>query len=453
MNASSVFFCNYLMICRTLILAMIPLLFVACKVSDQLDRQYYNRRVAPHMLSIADMSQPMAARALVGQDEVFGQGLDLIRGAKKRVMFGMYLFGGDIGDQVIDLLLEKQEEGVEVYMLLSRTFQNYNRAQKKESETLAKIEAAAEAGSPVVKPQYRQKMSKAKSLGLNVRNADPGFIKAIVPVRVDHSKIIIVDGIEAMFGGMNFSDTTAKNHDAMVRVTGPFVRELEISFSNNWNCIRNGAPYAPINMYDGTAALERMRLRLLEKEYSSCVGDLTLTAPYMLNTRSVLIEKFDAAAKSIEVEQLLLNDTKTLKALARAAKRGVRVRLLVDPAKHLYYRDWKGGPNNKAVGMVEELKREHPELPIELKHYTVAPGQELHIKICIIDGKTLGVGSTNFSSGAFQSNYELFAFIEGPGIVSDFSTIFETDWNTRSEPAPKLNLRRKTISIFSDVIF
>jgi phosphatidylserine/phosphatidylglycerophosphate/cardiolipin synthase-like enzyme len=432
---------------------MIPLLFVACKVSDQLDRQYYNRRVAPHMLSIADMSQPMAARALVDQDEVFGQGLDLIRGAKKRVMFGMYLFGGDIGDQVIDLLLEKQEEGVEVYMLLSRTFQNYDRAQKKESETLAKIEAAAEAGSPVVKPQYRQKMSKAKSLGLNVRNADPGFIKAIVPVRVDHSKIIIVDGIEAMFGGMNFSDTTAKNHDAMVRVTGPFVRELEISFSNNWNCIRNGAPYAPITMYDETAALERMRLRLLEKGYSSCVGDLTLTAPYMLNTRSVLIEKFDAAAKSIEVEQLLLNDTKTLKALARAAKRGVRVRLLVDPAKHLYYRDWKGGPNNKAVGMVEELKRKHPQLPIELRHYTVAPGQELHIKMCIIDGKTLGMGSTNFSSGAFQSNYELFAFIEGPGIVNDFSTLFETDWNTRSEPAPKLNLRRKIISIFSDVIF
>jgi phosphatidylserine/phosphatidylglycerophosphate/cardiolipin synthase-like enzyme len=111
------------------------------------------------------------------------------------------------------------------------------------------------------------------------------------------------------------------------------------------------------------------------------------------------------------VEQLLLSDTKTLKALAHAAKRGVKLRLLVDTAKHLYYRDWKGGPNNKAVGMVEELKRKHPKLPIELRHYTVAPGQELHIKVCIIDGKTLSIGSTNFSSEAFQSNYELFAFI------------------------------------------
>jgi phosphatidylserine/phosphatidylglycerophosphate/cardiolipin synthase-like enzyme len=438
---------------KLLIASGVCLLLVGCKISDQMDRQYYNARVASHMLPIADEPKLMAARPLVDKDEVFAEGLDLIRGAKKRVMFGMYLFGGDIGDQVIDLLLEKQKEGVEVYMLLSRTSQDYDRAQKKEAKTLAQVAAGAEAGTPVVKPHYRQKMSKAKALGLNVRNADPGFIKAIVPVRVDHSKLIIVDGVEAMFGGMNFSDTTAKNHDIMVRVSGPFVRELEISFSNNWNCIRDGAPYAPITIYDKTAALGLMKSRLEEDGYSSCTGDLTLTAPYARDTHRILIEKFDAATKSIEVEQLLLNDTKTLKALARAAKRGVKVRLLVDPAKHLYYRDWKGGPNNKAVGMVEELKKKYPELPIELRHYTVGPGQELHMKLCIIDGKTLGIGSTNFSSGAFQSNYELFAFLEGAEIVGDFSALFESDWKNRSEPAPKLNLGRRIISIFSDVIF
>ena len=397
----------------------------------------------------------MAARALVDQDEVFGEGLELIRGAKKQVMFGMYLFGGDIGDQVIDLLLKKQKEGVKVYMLLSRTSQDYERAQKKEAKTLAKIAQGEEAGTPVVKPHYRQKMSKAKALGLNVRNADPGFIKAIVPARVDHSKIIIADGSEAMIGGMNFSDTTAKNRDVMVRIAGPFVRELEISFSNNWNCVRDGAPYEPITMYEKTAAMELMKNRLEQNDngYSSCTGILTLTAPYARDTRKILIEKLDAATKSIEVEQLLLNDTKTLKALARAAKRGVKVRLLVDPAKHLYYRDWKGGPNNKAVGMVEELKKEHPKAPIEIRHYTVAPGQELHMKLCIIDGKTLGIGSTNFSSGAFQSNYELFAFLEGPGILRDFSAIFDSDWKNRSETPPKLNLGRRIISLFSDIIF
>ena len=440
---------------KLLIVLGICLFLAGCKISDQLDRHYYNTRVAPHMLPIGEEPRPMAARALVDQDEVFGEGLELIRGAKKQVMFGMYLFGGDIGDQVIDLLLKKQKEGVKVYMLLSRTSQDYERAQKKEAKTLAKIVQGEEAGTPVVKPHYRQKMSKAKALGLSVRNADPGFIKAIVPARVDHSKIIIADGSEAMIGGMNFSDTTAKNRDVMVRIAGPFVRELEISFSNNWNCVRDGAPYEPITMYEKTAAMELMKNRLEQNDngYSSCTGILTLTAPYARDTRKILIEKLDAATKSIEVEQLLLNDTKTLKALARAAKRGVKVRLLVDPAKHLYYRDWKGGPNNKAVGMVEELKKKHPKAPIEIRHYTVAPGQELHMKLCIIDGKTLGIGSTNFSSGAFQSNYELFAFLEGPGILRDFSAIFDSDWKNRSEAPPKLNLGRRIISLFSDVIF
>ena len=87
---------------KLLIVLGVCLFLVGCKVSDQLDRHYYNSRVAQHMLPIDNGPQTMAARALVDQDEVFEEGLDLIRGAKKQVMFGMYLFGGDIGDQVKD---------------------------------------------------------------------------------------------------------------------------------------------------------------------------------------------------------------------------------------------------------------------------------------------------------------------------------------------------------------
>ena len=155
-------------------IVVVLLVLLKFQVSDQLDRHYYEEHVATHMLPIATEPQARAARALVDQDEVFGQGLELIRGAKKRVMFGMYLFGGDIGDQVIDLLLQKQKEGGEVFMLLSSTSQDYEKAQEEEAETLKEITAGDEAGVPVVKPQYRQKMSKAKERGLNVRNADTG---------------------------------------------------------------------------------------------------------------------------------------------------------------------------------------------------------------------------------------------------------------------------------------
>ena len=48
-------FWNNLTTLDTFIAAMFSLLLVGCKVSDQLDRQYNNKRVAPHMMSIADM--------------------------------------------------------------------------------------------------------------------------------------------------------------------------------------------------------------------------------------------------------------------------------------------------------------------------------------------------------------------------------------------------------------
>ena len=59
------------------------LVLVKFEVSDQLDRQYYEEHVATHMLPIANEPQAMAARALVDQDEVFGEGLELIRGEEE----------------------------------------------------------------------------------------------------------------------------------------------------------------------------------------------------------------------------------------------------------------------------------------------------------------------------------------------------------------------------------
>ncbi len=390
---------------------------------------------------------------LVDKDEVFSESLALIRSAKRQVMFGMYLFGGDIGDRVIDLLLEKQAEGVKVYMVLTRTRQSFETARRKEEKILADLKKAESEGRPVDKPPYRQKMSRAKAVGLPVVHAELRFLDSKVPARVDHSKMIIVDGVEAIFGGMNFADTTSKNRDSMVRLAGPFVRELEKSFLNNWICARVKDPRSPRPGFDAAAARARMKERLGEKGYSLNEARITVTAPYAKNTRTELIRLVDAAQQSLLIEQLILNDTKLLKAIARAARRGVKVRLLLDPAEHLYYRDWKGGPNNKAVGLFQEMLRREPKLDVEVRHYDVGPGQELHMKMCVIDGDIVGIGSTNFSSGAFGSNYELFAFIRGSGIVKDYAGLFQGDWEKRSKPAPPVRLGRKLVSVFSDFIF
>ena len=75
------------------------------------------------------------------------------------------------------------------------------------------------------------------------------------------------------------------------------------------------------------------------------------------------------------------------------------------------------------------------------------------MKICIIDEKILGIGSTNFTSGAFQSNFELFAFMTGEGIVGDYLEMFNDDWDNHSKECPEYFFGRWLITLFSDIIF
>lgn len=413
-------------------------------------RGHYEKHIAPQLHQLDWQNHELVAKKLVDKDEVFPKTIELIESAKKQIFFGSYLFGGKIGDDILAALKKKQDQGVNVFLVLSKTSQSYDKAKLKEQEIFDELHEAEKAGNPVIKPPYMQKMSKAKAMGIPTVHAETKFIDAWVPVRVDHSKILVIDGVEAIFGGMNYADTTSKNHDTMVHVAGPFVQELEKNFANNWIC--GWAKEHPRLLYTEEAALAKMNELSKDPSYKKSTSRLTVTAPFARNTREELIRLFDEAKHSILVENLLFNDTKVLKAVARAAKRGVKIRLLLDPAEHLYYRDWRGGPNNKAVAVIQKIQEKHPELDVEARFYKVGPGAELHMKICIVDDKTLGIGSTNFTSGAFQSNYEMFAFMEG-GIVEEYLDLFWNDWKNHSKEAPKVNLGRKIISIISDWIF
>ncbi|PCJ18542.1 MAG: hypothetical protein COB02_10390 [Candidatus Cloacimonadota bacterium] len=414
-------------------------------------RAYFKKNIQPTLHTLDFQYKTCAVKKLEDEHEVYPNALDMMRRAKKTILFNMYLFGGKIGNDVIELAKQKMDEGVSVYFVLSKTRQSFEKAEAATNKSLKLLADAEERGEPIQKPPYMQTISKAKELGIPVVHADYWFIDANVPVRIDHDKLIIIDGTEAMIGGMNFATTTAKNRDAMVHIVGPMVEELEKAFVNNW-LMGYGKPMDDMMQYDEATAISAMDEYAQKENYSINDGRVTLTSAYTKNTRTDLTKMFEEAQESIVIEQLLLNDTDILEVLAKAALRGVKIRLLLDPAEHLYYRDWHGGPNNKAVAVFEELKKRHPELDIAWRHYKVGPGQELHMKMSIVDGKILGIGSTNFTSGAFNSNFEMFGFFKGQ-IVDDFIAMFEEDWENHSKPAPHVGFGRKVISWFSDRIF
>ncbi|MBF0410352.1 MAG: phosphatidylserine/phosphatidylglycerophosphate/cardiolipin synthase family protein [Candidatus Riflebacteria bacterium] len=445
---------------KKLLSALIVLFFIAGSLSA-LDfstkphgvctKDFFRDVLSPNLLNIDEGYSACAAKVLIDKEEVFPVSLELMSKAKKSIFFQMYLFGGNLGDQIIDLLEKKMDEGVKVCLILSKTNKSLEEAEKRERKVFEKLHKLEEKGTPAVKPPYLQKVSRALASRIPVVILDTDLLKGGAPIKVDHSKLIIVDGIYAVTGGMNFADSVAANHDSMVMLAGPIVKTLERVFINNW-MLGYARDCKSMEFYNHADAMVTMKARIADGwlESNGCV---TLTTPYRYDTRDKLIKIIDGARESIELEMLIANEDDVLKALARAAKRGVKVRIILDPATFLYGFDWKGGVNNKAVGLFQKLKEQNPKIDAEVRFYAINPGQELHLKLIVVDNDIVGMGSTNFTDGAFASNYELYCFFKGPKLASKYLEVFNNDWQKRTKTAPKVNLARKIITIFADLIF
>jgi len=92
-------------------------------------------------------------------------------------------------------------------------------------------------------------------------------------------------------------------------------------------------------------------------------------------------------------------------AIARAAKRGVKVRALV---------------NNDAV--LENLRR----LGCEARR--LHSKKLLHTKMLVVDGQKIVLGSHNFTQNAFALNEEASALFEMPTVDNSFKRYFDNLW-------------------------
>lgn len=98
-------------------------------------------------------------------------------------------------------------------------------------------------------------------------------------------------------------------------------------------------------------------------------------------------------------------------ALASAVKRGVRVRVLLEPRIDSNY------------ATAEFLAASGIQVRWASKEYT-----NTHSKTAVIDGRRVLVGSTNWSGQAMRSNRESSVLIESESLAGEFERVFEEDW-------------------------
>lgn len=149
------------------------------------------------------------------------------------------------------------------------------------------------------------------------------------------------------------------------------------------------------------------------------------------NANDHLVETLDRANDSIDVIQVTVGWESDLSiALRRAARRGVRVRLLLSSS--WYVRE----DNQRLAERFEEwASANDAALSVTLAD----PGgryEKIHAKGAIVDDRRVILGSLNWNQQAAERNREVLLVLRGEAVADYFIGVFDADWQGGRDPIP-----------------
>jgi phosphatidylserine/phosphatidylglycerophosphate/cardiolipin synthase-like enzyme len=214
------------------------------------------------------------------------------------------------------------------------------------------------------------------------------------PVRrqmIDHVKLLVVDSRVAVVGGINWGINSPANHDYDAEVHGPVVANLDRVFLRDLvTCGRQVT--VPDRVPD-----------------TSIVVAATLPGAEI---RPLALSLIDGARRRLDLELFVLTDTGIVHALEAAARRGVVVRMLLDPSQP------SSAPSYAALRVDG----------IQVRWYR-SRGELLHAKAIVADATSILFGSANWSGGGFARNHELDIELMGaPAVAGAMLAQMDLNW-------------------------
>lgn len=325
---------------------------------------------------------------LLNGDQIFPAMLAAIRGAKKTITFETYIYWSEtIGEEFSAALVERARAGVKVHVML-----DFIGSMKMNDEAMQKMRDAG------VQLQRYHKPAWWKLARLNNRT---------------HRKLLIVDGTVGFTGGVGIADqwrgnAQDENHwrDTHFRIEGPVVGQMQAVFTDNWTkstgVVLDGADYFPPLKAAGSMPAQMF-------SSSPTGGSASMHLMYLM--------AITAARTSIDLSaSYFVPDDLTIRALASAAKRGVKVRIIM-PGKEI------------DAGIVRLASRERwgelLEAGVEMAEYQPTM---YHVKALIVDALMVSVGSTNFDNRSFSINDEANLNVLDADFARAQVAVFEDDW-------------------------
>ncbi|HJV33768.1 cardiolipin synthase [Geomonas sp.] len=301
----------------------------------------------------------------------------------------------EIGRAFADLLVRKQQEGVQVNLIYDGI------------------------GSLPTPTSFFDRMRETGVQVVEVNPLSDLQVGAVNPLHADHRKLLVVDGKVVITGGINISAVYTSTpfqsgrpkkpsevpwRDTDVQIEGPAAAAFQQLFLDMWQK-QKGPPlqrecYFPKLESKGHALVRAIANNPGESNritYISYVSALMFAEHAIHLTNAYFIP-----------------DDKILDALSQAARRGVDVRIIVpsitDSSLAYYAMRYNYAELLQAGVKLYERKK-----------------ALLHAKTAVIDGVWSTVGSTNMDFLSLSSNYELNAVVLSPKFGADMEAMFAKD--------------------------
>lgn len=311
-----------------------------------------------------------------------------IASAEDHINLQYYIIRNDgIGEQLIQLLTHKAEQGVSVHFLYddigsltlpTSYFREFLRAGGKAKPTIA-------SKLPI-------------NLRLNYRN---------------HRKVAVIDGKIGYIGGFNVGDEYLGSNrkigywrDTHLRIIGGAAASIQHQFLIDWNA---ASPNIPLK-YDGRffpniKGPGNAAVQIIESGPDKGISQI----------RDGMLKLISRAEHSIDIQTpYFVPDNAILAALKVAAMGGVRVRLMIpSKADHVLIQD----ASLAFAGILNECG---------VRVFTYQNGF-LHAKMLLVDEMAYTIGSANMDERSFSLNFEANAFVYDLETAKEMLRLFERD--------------------------
>lgn len=353
--------------------------------------------------------------------EFFDALLCELKKAKKYINIQFYIFkDDDIGNKIIDILLQKASEGIEVRLLYDAV------------------------GSRLLSDRA---ISKLKHGGVKVGSFFPSFLK-IVNFNLNyrnHRKIVVIDGQTGFLGGNNIGDEYLGKdrkfgywRDTHLKLTGDCVKDLNVRFILDWRYTTK--ENLELDKYFG-----RYETSIKNKLDKGNIGvQIVSSGPDITELDEIkygYMKMIQKAKKYIYIQTpYLILDRSLVETLKIACLSGVDVKIMIPSKPDHPFVYWA------TYSYAGEL------LKFGAKIYTYDKNAFLHAKTIVIDDSICSIGTANMDIRSFELNFEVNAFMYSPEISIKQKNIFEKDIKKCTEVTTEVYNNRSQMIKFKESI-